>query len=115
MRLADAQACGGLLRTVRADDGAWLHPGLDGRPDGVSGGTKVAVNAVSMEHPRFVADTVELVDLTGEGSGDECGHGTVVALILLGACLGQAAGEREGRRVRRIFFGAHPRSAQVPP
>ena len=81
-------ACAGLLDSLRAPDGTWLYPVLEARADGLSGdGVTAAIvdTGLSLEHPRLRQAVAERIDLTGEGAGDECGHGTVVALLLLAA------------------------------
>jgi subtilisin family serine protease len=78
--------CSGLFESLRDTDGAWLHPVMEARVPGLSGqGITAAVvdTGLSLEHPRLQQAVVERTDVTGEGEGDECGHGTVVALIFL--------------------------------
>ena len=78
--------CAGLLESLRTPDGAWLHPTTQPHIPGVTGEsvtTAIIDTGLSVEHPRLRRAVTARVDLTAEGEGDECGHGTVVALILL--------------------------------
>lgn len=78
--------CGGLLASLRDDQGRWVHPVLEDNAEGLTGkGMTAAVidTGVVLDHPRLAGSVIDRVDFTGEGAGDHCGHGTVVALILL--------------------------------
>ncbi len=78
--------CAGLLESIRTEAGEWLHPVVEKRTDGLTGaGVTAAIidTGLALEHPKIQQAVSARVDLTGEGEGDECGHGTVVALIFL--------------------------------
>lgn len=78
----------GTLDELRTPDGSWVNLELESpaRREGVDGsGTIAAVidTGLAIGHPTLDAAVIERVDLTGEGPGDECGHGTTVGLLLL--------------------------------
>src|ERR1017187_152310 len=89
-----ANTGGGLLSVVRDADGCYRAPL---RPDGKcissdlsekSGDVVVAVldSGFVLEHPVLAQFTEQSIDFTGEGVGDQNGHGTVVALQLCAKC-----------------------------
>jgi hypothetical protein len=78
--------CAGLLASIRTEAGEWIYPVTEARADGLTGaGTTAAIidTGLSLDHPKIQQAVSARVDLTGEGEGDDCGHGTVVALIFL--------------------------------
>lgn len=84
----EAGRCGSLLQEVwdpATGSGMYVTP-PKGIPDGLTGQgvvTAVIDTGLAAEHPAISAQLQEQVDLSGDGLGDRCGHGTVVALILL--------------------------------
>jgi subtilisin family serine protease len=83
-----AERCGSLLAELRdPQTGKWLRVERppEAPPDLTGRGTVVAVvdTGLAAEHPLIASRLDDQVDLTGDGIGDRCGHGTVVALILL--------------------------------
>lgn len=77
----------GQLDALRTPEGGWLDLVFEGAPAlGFTGrGTVTAVidTGLAIGHPRLDSAVIDRVDLSGEGLGDTCGHGTVVALNLL--------------------------------
>ncbi|TFC87449.1 S8 family serine peptidase [Cryobacterium sp. TMT4-31] len=78
---------GPIMDKLRAPDGRWRLVPVSGLiiPNGLSTSqlTFVVIDTgVCVDHPSLVGRVIKQLDLTGEGTRDENGHGTAVAAIL---------------------------------